>query len=147
MTTATAEKPAVETPEKVNAKRTRKIASRVKGGKIVKVNLGEIRDEYGAGRIGKKVLGHMAEFLNENGIGAFPGWVLDPEQNPEPRQWQEVHLYERDGSARSVLLDAFSDYENNDLVAALDLFTGESPDFSAMDADARLAFVRAAVCG
>jgi hypothetical protein len=128
------------------ATQRKKIAARVKGGQIVKVNLGEIREQFGAGRIGKKVLGHMAEFLAEQNIGAFPKWVLDAESNPEPRQWQEVWVYERDGSARSVLIEAFGDPDQNDLVSALNMFLDDSPNFSDMDDAQRLAFVRAAVC-
>lgn len=125
---------------------TGKIHTRVsKAGGVLKVTLGELRDELGYARIGKKILGTMGEHLTENSLGCFPGWVMDPEANPEPRQWQEVWIYERDGSAKSAILDAFSAPEEHDLGAALSAFGGDSPDFSSMDAEQRLAFVKAAL--
>jgi len=125
----------------------KKIHDRVKeAGGITKVNLGELRDELGYARIGKKILATMSEHLDGSNLGYFPGGTLDPDQNPEPRQWQEVWVYERDGSAKSAVLDAVADPENNDLVAALNMFSEGAPDFASMDAEQRLAFIRAAVC-
>lgn len=115
-------------------------------GGVVKVDLGTLRDELGQARIGKKVLASMAEHLTENSLGFFPAWMMDPESNPEPRQWQEIWVYERDGSVKSAICDAFSDPDTNDIVAALNLFAEGTPDFSSMDAESRLAYVRAAVC-
>lgn len=120
-------------------------SARAAGG-IVKVTLGDLRDELGYARIGKKILGTMSNHLTENGLGYFPGGTLDAGANPEPRQWQEVWVYERDGSAKSAVLDAVADPENHDLVAALNLFSEGAPDFKSMSADQRLSFVRAAVC-
>ena len=126
---------------------TKKIHDRVAdGGGIVKVTLGELRDELGYARIGKKILATMSNHLTESNLGYFPGGTLDGDENPEPRQWQEVWVYERDGSAKSAVLDAVADPENHDLVAALNMFGEGAPDFSSMSADQRLAFVRAAVC-
>lgn len=130
-----------------NGNGTAKIHEQVQAsGGIVKINLGELRDELGHARIGKKVLESMATHLTESGLGFFPGWTMDPESNPEPRQWQELWVYERDGSARSAVCDAFSDPDSHDLVAALNMFSEGAPDFGSMDADQRLSFVRAAVC-
>lgn len=126
---------------------TKKIHDRVTdSGGITKISLGELRDELGYARIGKKILGTMSEHLSESNLGYFPGGTLDAEQNPEPRQWQEVWVYERDGSAKSAVLDAVADPDNHDLVAALSMFSEGTPDFASMDAEQRLAFVRAAVC-
>lgn len=136
------------TPEKVQTTRgPKKIHQMVnEAGGIVKINLGQLRDELGHARIGKKVLGLMAEHLSENNLGVMPAWLMDAESNPEPRQWQEVWVYERDGSAKSAVLDAVSDPDNHDIVAALNMFSEGAPDFSSMDDAQRLAFVRAAVC-
>src|SRR5688572_3301317 len=121
---------------------TKKIHQRVSdAGGIVKINLGELRDELGYARIGKKILGTMSEHLSESNLGYFPGGTLDAETNPEPRQWQEVWVYERDGSAKSAVLDAVADPENHDLVAALNMFSEGAPDFGSMDAEQRLAFI------
>lgn len=126
---------------------TKSINDRVKaGGGIVKVTLGELRDELGYARIGKKILGTMSDHLTESNLGYFPGGTLNAQDNPEPRQWQEVWVYERDGSAKSAVLDAVADPDNHDLVSALNMFSEGAPDFGAMDAEQRLAFIRAAAC-
>lgn len=115
-------------------------------GGVTKITLGDLRDELGYARIGKRILGTMSEHLSENGLGYFPGGTLDAKANPEPRQWQEVWIYERDGSAKSAVLDAVAFPESHDLVAALNMFSEDAPDFKSLDADQRLAFIRAAVC-
>ncbi|MFD4357455.1 hypothetical protein ACFWPX_33260 [Nocardia sp. NPDC058518] len=56
-------------------------------------NLQELRVALGWGRLGKWVLGDIAEALEHNGLGYFPEDTLTPEGNPEPRQWHEVWLY------------------------------------------------------
>lgn len=115
-------------------------------GGIVRINLGDLRDELGYARIGKKILAAMSDHLTESNLGYFPGGTLDADHNPEPRQWQEVWVYERDGSAKSAVLDAVSDPEGHDLVAALNMFSEGAPDFANMTADQRLSFIRAVVC-
>lgn len=116
----------------------------VKSGGIAKVTLGDIRDELGYARLGKTVLSEMNAHLAESGLGFFPGWVLSAD-NPEPRQWQEIWLYQRDGSAKSVVLDAVSDPDNNDLVAALNVFSQDTPDYSKMKNDQKVALIKAIV--
>lgn len=125
-----AEKPASKIAEKAR-----------QAGGIAKITLGELRDELGHARIGKMVLRNMADYLTENSLGYFPGWVLS-EENPEPRQWQEVWVYERDGSAKSVVLDAVSDPDNKDLVAALNMFNSDTPDYSQLDSDQKMSLVK-----
>ena len=115
-------------------------------GGIIKVSLGQLRDELGHSRIGKKVLANMAAHLEESNLGYFPGGTLDPEVNPEPRQWQEVWIFERDGSAKSAVLDAVANPEQHDLVAALNMFSEGAPDFANMDDSQKLAMIRAVVC-
>lgn len=110
-------------------------------GGIAKITLGELRDELGHARIGKMVLLSMAEYLTNNKLGFFPAWVLS-EENTEPRQWQEVWVYERDGSAKSVVLDAVSDPDNKDLVAALNMFSQDTPDYSQLDSDQKMSLVK-----
>ena len=153
MATATRTRKATETNGNSEAPKTqtnrgpKKIHQMVnEAGGIVKINLGQLRDELGHARIGKKVLSLMADHLTENNLGVMPAWVMDAESNPEPRQWQEVWVYERDGSAKSAVLDAVSDPDNHDIVAALNMFSEGTPDFASMDDAQRLAFVRAAVC-
>jgi len=117
-----------------------------KSGGIAKINLGQLRDELGFQRIGRKVLSKMSDHMTDSGLGFFPGWALDEESNPEPRQWQEVWVYERDGSARSAILDAVAYPDVHDLAAAFAMFTDEAPDYSSLDDSQRLALVRAVVC-
>lgn len=147
MPTATAKKTAAKKtaepmPEKTNGNGTHRIRQKVQTNKgIVKVTLGEIRDELGHARLGKTVLQSMANHLSENGLGFFPGWVLSDE-NPEPRQWQEIWVYERDNTPRSAVLDAVSDPDNNDLAGALNLFNADAPDYSKMNADQKLTLIK-----
>lgn len=144
MATATAAKKAATTNGngKTTAAKAQTIAERVKAqGGIAKVTLGELRDELGFARLGKTVLQTMAEHLSENSLGHFPAWVLTDE-NAEPRQWHEVWLYERDGSAASVVLDAVSDPDTHDLVSALKMFSADTPDYSKMKPEARMALIK-----
>ena len=126
-----------------NSKSTPKtIAERVAAaGGIAKVTLGELRDELGFARLGKTVLQSMAAHLEVNGLGYFPAWVLTDE-NTEPRQWHEFHVYTRDGSPKSVVLDAVSDPDTHDLVAALNMFNQDAPDYSKMKPEARMALIK-----
>lgn len=116
----------------------------IDNGGISKVTLGDIRDELGHARLGTGVLKSMADHLHENGLGFFPGWVLN--DNPSPRQWEEVHVYERDGSPASVVLDAVSDPEGNDLSTALKMFSDSTMDFSSMKAEQKMALLKSIVC-
>lgn len=83
----------------------------------------------------------MGEHLTENSLGFYPAWVLS-EDNTEPRQWQEVWLYERDHTPRSVVLDALGDPSAHDVAAALSLFNDSAPDYSKMDAEQRLTLIK-----
>ncbi len=126
---------------------TKKIHTLVSdGGGIVRINLGQLRDELGFQRIGKKVLTKMSAHLEESNLGYFPGGTLDEDSNPEPRQWQEVWVYERDGSAKSAVLDAVANPDEHDLVAALDMFSEGAPNYADMDDSQRLSLIRAVVC-
>lgn len=126
-----------------NGQKSKNIHQMVKdSGGVAKVTLGQVRDELGHSRLGKGVLAQMNSHLRDNGLGFFPGWVLS-EDNPEPRQWQEIWLYERDHTAKSAVLDAVSDPDNNDLVAALELFNADAPDYSGMTPEQRLTLIKA----
>lgn len=145
---ATAKKTAAKTAEpeqETPVNNSSKIHQLVKKeGGIAKVTLGDIRDELGHARLGVTVLRSMADHLSENGLGFFPAWVLN--DNPEPRQWNELHVYERDNTPRSAVLDAVADPEGHDLRTALDMFTDTVADFSKLDADQKMTLVRSIVC-
>lgn len=153
MPTATAKKSAAKKStepvptEKVNGNNgANRIRQKVQSNKgIVKVTLGEIRDELGHARLGRTVLQSMANHLSENGLGFFPSWVLS-EGNPQPRQWEEIWVYERDNTARSAVLDAVSDPDNNDLAGALNLFNAEAPDYSKMNSEQKLTLIKSILC-
>lgn len=121
---------------------TKSIQELIAKSGVLKVNLGQLRDELGYARLGKKVLKSMSEYLSENGLGYFPGGLLNADTNPEPRQWQEVTLYRRDGSAKAAVLDAMAEPDTHDLMAALDMFGGEAPDFTSMKDAQRLAYIK-----
>ncbi|MBY6540036.1 hypothetical protein HQ325_15275 [Rhodococcus sp. BP-349] len=73
---------------------------------LLKVELGQLRNSLGYTRLGRYVLAEIAESLANEDIGYFPAWLLDPDFNTEPRQSQEVWLYQRDGGRVSAVLDA-----------------------------------------
>lgn len=115
-------------------------------GGIKRVSLADLRDELGFSRLGKKVLASMEAHLTESGLGFFPGDMLDPIVNSEPRQWQEVWVYERDGSVKSNILDAFADPDTYDLADALSVLdntgNGAAPNYAKMSNPAKIALIR-----
>lgn len=147
MAVATKVKPATPVPapaETVTKAQAVKAQVRKSGG-IAKVLLGDVRNELGHARLGKNVLVSISNHLAEAGLGFYPAWILDPEQNPEPRQYQEFHVYEKDGSPKATVLEAMGDPEAHDLGAVLDTFTGDAPTYKDMSDKQKLAAIRAIV--
>jgi hypothetical protein len=62
---------------------------------ILQVTLGTLRDAVGAGKLGRWVLGRIAEELASEGLGYFPIDLLDDEVNDQPRQQQEIRIYRK----------------------------------------------------
>lgn len=127
----------------VIATETSSIAKRVAdSGGLVKVTLGELRDEMGFSRIGKHVLSAMADHLDRVGLAAFPTGTLDPEENSVPRQWQELWVYRDDNSARAAVFRAMDDPHKEHLIEALNNLEGtkapDTVDYSKMSAEQRL---------
>lgn len=120
-----------------------KITSRVReAGGLLKITLGDLRDELGFSRLGRHVLGRMAMHLSVNNLGFFPTDLLDPDANVEPRQWQELWVFIDDGSARAEVLKAIGNPEEFDLVSALDNLEGTgagTKNYSKMTQAQRLA--------
>ncbi len=60
---------------------------------VVVVTLGELRKAIGYDRLGKYVLDELSSSLEGEGLGYFPLDMI--EDNPEPRQGQEIRVYRR----------------------------------------------------
>ncbi|MDI5936782.1 MULTISPECIES: hypothetical protein [unclassified Micromonospora] len=83
------------------------IAARCRAnGGLTEATLGELRDELGYRKLGRWVLAEIAETLRTTGLGFFPPDRLRAELNTEPRQWQTVWIYDRDGGPRARMIDA-----------------------------------------
>lgn len=112
---------------------------RAQGG-LIQATLGELREELGYRKLGKYVLAEIAESLETAQLGYFPLEQLDPAANIEPRQWQEVWIYDRDGGVRARVIDAVLNPAKNDVRAILDgLVAG---DVSALSAEEKLDRIR-----
>lgn len=107
---------------------TKKIAQFVSdNGGLVKVTLGNLRDEMGYHRLGKHVLSSMEAHLSENGLGFFPVEVLDPIVNNEPRQWQEINVFVDDDSPEAEVFRSIADPDAHSLVDAVRNLVGSAP--------------------
>lgn len=95
-----------------------------KEGGLIEVTLGDLREELGYKKLGKWVLVEVAEALTKAKLGHFPPDMLDPQLNIEPRQWQTVWIYDRDGSPRAQVIDAVLHPDRHDVRAALDGLAG-----------------------
>jgi hypothetical protein len=71
-------------------------------GGFITVSLVELRDVVGAKRLGKFVLEEIREWLKEERLGFFPRWML--ESNEEPRQTQELRLFDLNDAASPLSL-------------------------------------------
>jgi hypothetical protein len=116
---------------------------RTEGG-LIKATLGELREELGYRKLGRWVLAEIAETLESAGVGFFPRDLLNADLNTEPRQWQMVWIYDRDGGPRARVVDAILDPDKHDVPAVLDgLVAG---DASALSPEQKLIRIRDLVC-
>ncbi|MEV4654912.1 hypothetical protein [Micromonospora sp. NPDC049301] len=98
------------------------IAARCRAdGGLTEANLGQLRDELGYRKLGRWVLVEIADRLRASGLGFFPPERLDAELNTEPRQWQKVWIYVRDGGPRARVIDAVLQPDDCDVRAELDV--------------------------
>ncbi|RKN31628.1 hypothetical protein [Micromonospora musae] len=89
-------------------------------GGLTEATLGELRDELGYKKLGRWVLAEIADALKAAGLGFFPPDRLNAELNAEPRQWQTVWIYQRDGGARARVIDAVLQPDECDVRGVLD---------------------------
>ncbi|WP_280722417.1 hypothetical protein [Kitasatospora sp. MAA4] len=99
---------------------------RASGG-LLKVTLGELREELGYRRLGRYVLDEVAESLTEAGLGWFPSWRLSPRENDEPRKEQELWVFVRDAGLRCQVIDAIQDPDDSDVSAVLNGLLADRP--------------------
>ncbi|MEH1056038.1 hypothetical protein V6U89_12590 [Micromonospora sp. CPCC 206171] len=98
------------------------IAARCRAdGGLTEATLGELRDELGYRKLGRWVLAEIAETLRATGLGFFPPQRLNAELNTEPRQWQTVWIYVRDGGPRARVIDAVLQPDDCNVRAELDV--------------------------
>lgn len=98
-----------------------RIAARChEAGGLIEAELGELREELGYKKLGRYVLGEIAELLEKARLGHFPPERLDPALNSEPRQWQTVWVYERNDDLRAQVIDAVLHPDKHDVRAVLD---------------------------
>lgn len=103
------------------------IAARCRAdGGLTEATLGELRDELGYRKLGRWVLAEIGETLRATGLGFFPPERLDAERNTEPRQWQTVWIYVRDGGPRARVIDAVLQPDGRDVRAELNALSTES---------------------
>ncbi|MFG3522031.1 hypothetical protein ACGF5S_17310 [Nocardia nova] len=113
-------------------------------GGLTQTTLGELRDALGYGRLGRWVLTEIAEALAAHRLGYFPGNLLAPEINAEPRQWQSVWLYRKDRSPLARVLDAVLDPGDTELVRAT-LTSVRIDDEAGLTAEQKIERIRAIV--
>ncbi|MGC5286070.1 hypothetical protein [Micromonospora sp. DT231] len=104
------------------------IAARCRAdGGLTQATLGELRDELGYRKLGRWVLAEIAETLRATGLGFFPPERLTAELNTEPRQWQTLWIYVRDGGPRARVIDAVLQPDDCDVRAELDAIGTKHP--------------------
>jgi hypothetical protein len=107
------------------------------GGGLMEIELERLRNVLGKKKLGKWVLGEIAETLQTSDLGFFPEWVLDPDGNTEIRHWQKVWIYNRDGSLRARVIDAVLRPDTVDVRAVLGPLGNQ--DLTSLTADEKLA--------
>lgn len=106
-------------------------------GGLMEIELERLRNVLGKKKLGKWVLGDIAETLQTSDLGYFPEWVLDPDRNIEIRHWQRVWIYSRDGSLRARVIDAVLRPDTVDVRAVLGPLGTQ--DLASLTADEKLA--------
>ncbi|MED7949220.1 hypothetical protein PUR61_05890 [Streptomyces sp. BE20] len=99
---------------------------RLAGG-LLRVTLGDLREELGYRRLGKYVLDEVADTLTEEGLGWFPAGRLSPRENGEPRKEQEVWVFLRDDGLRCQVIDAIQAPEGSDVPTVLNGLLADRP--------------------
>ncbi len=100
---------------------------RLAGG-LLRVTLGDLREELGYRRLGKYVLDEVAEALTEEGLGWFPAWRLSPRENCEPRQKHELWVFLRDGGLRCQVIEAIQAPDGFDVPTVLNGLLADRPE-------------------
>lgn len=88
-----------------------KSAAEAQGGLIV-ASLLELREAMGYGRLGERVLSHIARELENQGLGYYPAHVL--EDNPTPRQHEMVRIYIKSSKLGEMVSSVLSPSEHGD---------------------------------
>lgn len=70
---------------------------------LVVVSLQDLREMLNYKKLGPRVLAEVSTTLSGVGLGYYPRTVID--DNPQPRQWEEVRIYAK-GSAVGKVIEA-----------------------------------------
>lgn len=103
----------------------------VEAGGVVTMEASEVRDAYGADRLGSIVRGHITDALRRRGIAHYPKEFPD-------RQWSPVRLYKLGGEVGQIIEAVLEPGGDGD--QRLRRATGDS------SAEAVLARIRELVC-
>lgn len=107
---------------------------------LTAATLGELREALGYKKLGRWVLGEIADALTRSRLGYFPLWLLDPTKNEEPRQHQQLWIYDTTDRFRGQLIDAILRPELHDVRAVLDGVVGGRAE--SLSADQKIARIR-----
>ena len=83
-------------------------------GGVAVATLGELRDLSNKGRLGRHVLGQIAEELTNCGLGYFPLTTL--EDHEQPRACEEIRLYRLETSLATLIESVTCPSETGDEV-------------------------------
>ncbi|MEE2033983.1 ubiquitin family protein [Rhodococcus chondri] len=79
---------------------------------LVVVSLQELREMLEYKKLGPRVLAEVSTTLSGVGLGYFPRAVID--DNPQPRQWEEVRIYAKTSAVGKVIDAVLEPGEAND---------------------------------
>lgn len=89
-------------------------------------------------------MAEIAETLDKSRLGFFPQDLLDPGQNTEPRQWQEIWIYDTTAAERGQVIDAVLHPDKHDVRAVLGGLLDGRPE--ALTPEQKLERIRQLVC-
>ncbi|MCD2129560.1 hypothetical protein, partial [Rhodococcus ruber] len=68
---------------------------------LVVVSLQDLREMLEYKKLGPRVLAEVSTTLSGVGLGYYPRSVID--DNPQPRQWEEVRIYAKNSAVGKVV--------------------------------------------
>lgn len=78
-------------------------AATEENGNLITATLLELREALGYNRLGVRVLGYIADGLDSEGLGYFPVWVLNGDENSAPRAGDMVRVFKKGTAVGDVI--------------------------------------------